>query len=203
VSKSVGTCYSGGFFCGRNGGWISWPRHRVILVAHNEPPSPVPELVVTVESVCRGTVKNPVRTNGRRWSAPKPIWPFVPARKSALGRARSGERGILAFSRNRKAMELYQKGIIVDDFAAYAPAEGSFKGDRVGESSIRAWRAAFLVAAEAHFSKLSLQRRKRDSESPRGEAFVAGTCFEGQHDLLPAQFLKRKDPPGIGRPFML
>ena len=37
--------------------------------------------------------------NRRRWSAPKTTWPFVPAGASALGRARSGERGILAFSR--------------------------------------------------------------------------------------------------------
>ena len=59
------------------------------------------------------------------------------------------------------------------------------------------------MAAEAHVGKLSLQCRKRDSESPRGEAFVAGTCFEGQRDLLPAQFLKRDDLPGISRPFML
>jgi len=29
--------------------------------------------------------------NGRRWSAPKTIWPFIPVRQSALGRARSGE----------------------------------------------------------------------------------------------------------------
>jgi hypothetical protein len=117
VRWSVLTCYSGGFFYGRNGGWISWARHRVILVVHNEPPSSGLELVGNSRKYLQGNIHG-------------------------------------------KVMELFEKGTIADDFVAFAPAEGSFKGDRVGKSSMRAWCAAFLVAAEAHFSKLSLQRRK-------------------------------------------
>ena len=74
-----------------------------------------------VESVRKGTAKNPVR--------PQTCMAIHP---------RSEERGILAFSRNGKVKELFQKGIIVDEFAAYAPAEGSSKGNRVGGNSMRA-----------------------------------------------------------------
>ena len=68
---------------------------------------------------------------------------------------------------------------------------GSYAGD------------ATLVAAEVHVREFPLQRGKRYSEGSRGEAFVARTCFEGQHDLLPAQFMKGKDPLGIRSPFTL
>ena len=41
--------------------------------------------------------------NGRRWSAPKTIWPFIPARESALGRA--GHAGFFTCKENSMTKE--------------------------------------------------------------------------------------------------
>ena len=59
------------------------------------------------------------------------------------------------------------------------------------------------MAAETHFRELPFQCGKGDSEGPRRKAFVAETCFESEHDLLPAQFLERSDPLDLRSPVML
>jgi hypothetical protein len=47
----------------------------------------------------------------RELITPQTTWPLIPAWESALGRARSGERGMLAFSRHRAMIS--QRLIIV------------------------------------------------------------------------------------------